>query len=191
MLEDLLQDQTAVIAMEGSYSVGQLFLLEVLGRGHDVREVHPFVSKRFREALTEDHADDKDADGLAVLARWKGDLPPVRFSEEQAAYKRLSRLRTQLVRDRTRYLNRLHACLVETYGGTYKGLFKNLLSKKALQFFHQYPTVNDALAGDTEASTQVGQEKWMHLQEAGAWKETGYPAVFGQRCGLWQHTYWT
>lgn|GEM_PF-1021658 len=173
-LEELLRGVPATIAMEGSHSTGQLFLLEVLKQGHDVREVHPFVSKRFREALSEDHTDRKDAEGLAVLARWKADLPPVRFAEAQATYKRISRLRQRLVRDHARYLNRVHAVLSETYGVTYKGLFKNLASKKALRFFQQYPTINDALRGDPDAPLQVGPQAWERLRRAGSWWETTY-----------------
>lgn len=64
-LEEALADGPAVIAIEGSHSTGQLFLLELLARRHDVREVHPVASKRFREAPTEDHPDAEDADTLA------------------------------------------------------------------------------------------------------------------------------
>ena len=38
-LEEVVGGQPAVIAMEGSHATGQLFLLELLARGHDVREV--------------------------------------------------------------------------------------------------------------------------------------------------------
>jgi hypothetical protein len=62
------------------HATGQLFLLELLARRREVREGHPVASKRFREALTEDHTDAKDAAGLALLARWEGDCPTVRFS---------------------------------------------------------------------------------------------------------------
>ena len=52
-LEEVIEGRAAVIAMEGAHSTGQLFLLELLARGHDVREVQPVVSKRFRQALRE------------------------------------------------------------------------------------------------------------------------------------------
>ena len=130
VLDEVLAGEQAVIAIEGSHSTGQLFLLELLARKYDVREIQPFVSKRFRQALSDDHTDQKDASGLAELANWKCDLPPVRFSEEQATCKRRSRLREQLVGDRTRYANRLHACLSETYGAAYKPLFSDLLTTK-------------------------------------------------------------
>src|SRR5262249_27079712 len=51
----------------------------------------------------------------AQLANRKPDLPPIRFSEEQTR-KRLSRLREQLVGDRTSFANQLHACLSGTSG---------------------------------------------------------------------------
>ncbi len=173
-IEKLLHGQQGVIAMEGSYSTGQLFLLELLERQYDVREIHPMVSKRFREALTEDHTDETDADGLAFMGLWKQDLPSVRFSEEQAVCKRLSRLRDRLGRDHTRYLNRLHACLSETYGASYKGLFRDLSAKKALRFFHQYPTINDAVAGDPDVLSQISKEAWERLKGAGCWREGSY-----------------
>lgn len=176
-LEEALDGESAVIAMEGSHSTGQLFLLELLARQHDVREVHPVASKRFREALTEDHTDAKDAAGLALLARWKGDLPAVRFSEAQArmaSWKRVARLRGRLVRDRTRYANRLHACLSETYGAADKGLFPKLLAQKALRFFATSPSLNDALDGEAVVRELVGDASWAGLERAGRWREGPY-----------------
>jgi transposase len=173
-VEGLLAGRAAVIAIEGSHSTGQLFLLELLARRHDVREVQPVISERFRQALSEDHTDRKDASGLALLARWKPDLPPVRFSEAQAACKRATRLREQLVRERTRYVNRLHTALSETYGAAYKGLFADLLAKKALRFFSSYPTLNDALDAPLEVAAQLGQAAVECLERAGRWREGPY-----------------
>ena len=68
VLGEVLAGEQAVIAIEGSHSTGQLFLLELLARKYDVREIQPFVSKRFRQALSDDHTDQKDARGLAQLA---------------------------------------------------------------------------------------------------------------------------
>jgi transposase len=173
-IEAVIGAGDAVIAIEGSHSTGQLFLLELLARRHDVREVQPVVSKRFRQALSEDHTDRKDASGLALLARWKPDLPPVRFSEAQATCKRATRLREQLVRERTRYANRLHDALSETYGAAYKGLFPDLLAKKALRFFASYPTLNDALDAPGEVAAELGQAAVERLERAGRWREGPY-----------------
>jgi transposase len=173
-LEAALEGRPAVIAMEGAHSTGQLFLLELLARRHDVREVHPAASKRFREALTEDHTDAKDAAGLALLARWKADLPAVRVSATQATWKGLARLRGRLVVDRTRYANRLHACLSEPYGAAAAGLFPKLLSQKALRFFAAYPTLNAALDGGPDVRAQLGEAAWARLERAGRWGEGPY-----------------
>jgi transposase len=173
-LEEIVGDRGAVIAMEGSHATGQLFLLELLARRHDVREVQPVVSKRFRQALSEDHTDRKDASGLALLARWKADLPAVRLSEAQAVCKRVTRLREQLVRDRTRYVNRLHAGLSETYGAAYKALVADLLAKKALRFFARYPTLNDALDASSEVAALLGPAAVERLERAGRWREGAY-----------------
>lgn len=172
-LEEMAGDG-ARIAFEGSHATGQLFLLELLARGHDVREVQPVVSKRFRQALSEDHTDRKDAGGLALLARWKPDLPAVRFSEAQATCKRLTRLREEVVRDRTRYANRLHAALSETYGAVYKTLFVDLLAKKALAFFTAHPTLNDARADPGGVAAEVGADCWERLARSGRWTEGPY-----------------
>jgi transposase len=173
-LEEVLAGEPAAIAMEGAHATGQLFLLELLARRHDVREVHPVASKRFREALTEDHTDAKGAAGLALLARWKADLPAVRFSAAQAAWKRFARLRGRLVADRTRYTNRLHACLGETYGAAAVGLFPKLLAQKALRFFAAYPTLNDAVDGGAAVREQLGEAAWERLTQAGRWREGPY-----------------
>jgi transposase len=173
-VEGLLAGQAAVIAIEGSHATGQLFLLELQAHQYDVREVQPVVSKRFRQALSEDHTDRKDASGLALLAQWKADLPSVRFSEVQALCKQATRLREQLVRDRTRYVNRLHAGLSETYGAAYKGLFADLLAKKALGFFSSYPTLNDALDAPNEVAGLVDQAAAERLEQAGRWREGPY-----------------
>jgi transposase len=174
VLGEVLAGEQAVIAIEGSHSTGQLFLLELLARQYDVREIQPFVSKRFRQALSDDHTDQKDARGLAQLASWKPDLPPIRFSEEQATCKRLARLREQLVGDRTRYANRLHACLSETYSAVYKPLFSDLLANKALDFFAKYPTLNDALEAADEIKVLLGEQAWSSLHQAGRWHEGLY-----------------
>jgi transposase len=174
VLGEVLAGEQAVIDIEGSHSTGQLFLLELLARKYDVREIQPFVSKRFRQALSDDHTDQKDARGLAQLANWKPDLPRIRFSQEQATCKRLSRLREQLVGDRTRYANRLHACLSETYGAVYKPLFSDLLANKALGFFAKYPTLNDALEAADEIKALLGEQAWSSLHQAGRWQEGLY-----------------
>ncbi|MCX6011982.1 MAG: IS110 family transposase [Chloroflexi bacterium] len=176
-LEELLEGRKATFAIEGAASVGQLFLLELLRQGHDLREVHPKISKNVREMFTEDHTDRKDASGLAYAVRFVPSLPSIGLSSEQAAAKRLSRLRERLVRDRTRHINRLHACLTETYGFVYHKFFREVSSKKALQFFKQYPALNDALAHPEEVRKEIGAEAWQAVKTVGKWTDGNYMRV--------------
>lgn len=176
-LEELLEGRKATFAIEGAASVGQLFLLELLSQGHDLREVHPKVSKNVREMFTEDHTDKKDASGLAYAVRFVPSLPSIGLSSEQAGAKRLSRLRERLVRDRTRHINRLHACLTETYGFVYHDFFRELSSKKALRFFKQYPALNDALAHPEEVRGEISAKAWQAIQAVGQWTDSVYMRV--------------
>lgn len=176
-LEELLAGRKATFAIEGAASAGQLFPLELLSQGHDLREVHPKVSKNVREMFTEDHTDKKDASGLAYAVRFVPSLPSIGLSSEQAAAKRLSRLRERLVRDRTRHINRLHACLTETYGAVYHQFFRELSSKKALRFFKQYPSLNDALANPEEVRSKIDDEAWQAVETVGQWTDGVYMRV--------------
>jgi transposase len=176
-LEEILEGRKATFAIEGAASVGQLFLLELLSQGHDLREVHPKVSKNVREMFTEDHTDKKDASGLAYAVRFVHSLPSIGLSSEQAAAKRLSRLRERLVRDRTRHINRLHACLTETYGAVYHQFFREVSTKKALRFFKQYPSLNDALANPEEVRITIGNEAWQAVESVGQWTDGVYMRV--------------
>ena len=176
-LDELLEGRKATFAIEGAASVGQLFLLELLNQGHDLREVHPKVSKSVREMFTEDHTDKKDASGLAYAVRFVPSLPSIGLSSEQAAAKRLSRLRERLVRDRTRHINRLHACLTETYGAVYHQFFRELSSKKALCFFKQYPSLNDVLANPEEVRKKIGYKAWQAVKTIGKWTDGAYMRV--------------
>ena len=173
-LETFLEGRKAIFAIEGSASLGHLFLLDLLSRGYDLRELQPQVSKNVRQLFTEDHTDEKDAAALAYAARLVFSLPRVRLSLEQAAAKRLSRMRVRLVRDRTRYINRLHACLTESYGATYRSLFKEIASEKGLRFFREYPTINDAVNDPKEVCWELGDKLWQTLETAGRWPEGVY-----------------
>ena len=84
-METFLEGRKAIFAIEGSASLGHLFLLDLLSRGYDLRELQPQVSKNVRQLFTEDHTDEKNAAALAYAARLVFSLPRVRLSLEQAA----------------------------------------------------------------------------------------------------------
>ena len=139
-IDSLLEgNQEVCIGIESAVSCGSLLLLYWLRRGYDLREVNPQISKRLRECLTESHPDLSDALGLAWSVSFHPDLPKVRFTQSTAAGKRLSAVRAQLIKAQTRYLNRLHVLLTESYGPLYKSLFARLKGKGAWIFFWFFP----------------------------------------------------
>lgn len=105
------------------------------------------------------------------------DLPKVRLTLTTAALKKLGRLRQRLVKPQTALLNQLHALLTESYGSTYKVLFPKLKSKKALEFFHTFPTLDDALAELPRVQKLLGEEKARILAQAGKWGGSVYLRV--------------
>ena len=144
-----------------------MVLLHWLRQGYDIREVNPQISKRLRECFTESHIDISDAQGLAWSVRFHSHLPKVRLTVITASWKRLSRLRARLVKAQTGLYNRLHSLLAESYGAVYK-------SKKALEFFQAFPTLDDALNDLPRVRSLLGEEKAALLEGAGRWGEDLY-----------------
>jgi len=168
------QGQGVRIGVEGAATCGAIVLLHWLRQGYDIREVNPQISKRLRECFTEAHTDASDAQGLAWSVRFHPNLPQVRLTVTTAAWKRLSRLRTRLVKAQTGLYNRLHSLLAESYGAVYKRLFPKLKSKRALEFFQVFPTLDDALNDLPQVRSLLGEEKAALLEEAGRWGEDVY-----------------
>jgi len=168
------QGQGVRIGVEGAATCGAIVLLHWLRQGYDIREVNPHISKQLRECFTEAHTDASDAQGLAWSVRFHPDLPQVRLTVTTAAWKRLSRLRTRLVKAQTGLYNRLHSLLAESYGVVYKRLFPKLKSKGALEFFQVFPTLDDALNDLPQVRSLLGEEKAALLEEAGRWGEDLY-----------------
>jgi len=168
------QGQGVRIGIEGAATCGAMVLLHWLRQGYDIREVNPQISKRLRECLTESHTDISDAQGLVWSVRFHPHLPKVRLTVTTAAWKRLSRLRARLVKARTGLYNRLYSLLAESYGAVYKRLFPNLKSKRALEFFQAFPTLDDALDDLPQVRSLLGEERARLLEEAGRWGEGLY-----------------
>ena len=165
--------RTTQIAIESYGSYGKLFIYDLLRKGYDIREVNPHISKKLSQLYSEEHSDLKDAESLAKALLLIPNLPKVASSDKQQWLAKLTRTRRKLVKDLNGYLNRLHIALTESYGVVYKKLFKILAMKKALQFFEDYPTINDSLA-DERARKRLCQEKWELLEQAGKWEDEAY-----------------
>ena len=161
------------IAIESYGSYGKLFIYDLLRKGYDVREVNPHISKKLAGLYSEEHSDQRDAESLAKALLLIPNLPKVAIAERQQWLAKLTRTRRKLVKDLNGYLNRLHIALTESYGVVYKKLFKTLSMKKSLQFFEDYPTVNDSLS-DGRAKELLGEEKWELLSQAGKWEDNSY-----------------
>jgi len=165
--------KTTQIAIESYGSYGKLFVYDLLKKGYDVREVNPHISKKLSGLYSEEHSDQKDAEILAKALLLIPDLPRISITDKKQWLAKLTRTRRKLVKDLNGYLNRLHIALAESYGFVYKKLFKILFAKKALQFFEDYPTINDSLS-DKNAKKRIGEEKWDLLKQAGKWRDTYY-----------------
>jgi len=165
--------KTTQIAIESYGSYGKLFVYDLLKKGYDVREVNPHISKKLSGLYSEEHSDQKDAEILAKALLLIPDLPRISITDKKQWLAKLTRTRRKLVKDLNGYLNRLHIALAESYGFVYKKLFKILFAKKALQFFEDYPTINDSLS-DKNAKRRIGEEKWDLLKQSGKWRDTYY-----------------
>jgi transposase len=165
--------RTTQIAIESYGSYGKLFIYDLLRKGYDIREVNPHISKKLSQLYSEEHSDQKDAESLAKALLLIPDLPKVAITDKQQWMAKLTRTRRKLVKDLNGYLNRLHIALTESYGVVYKSLFKILSMKKSLQFFHDYPTINDSVS-DKRVKERLGKSKWDLLHQAGRWEDHAY-----------------
>lgn len=162
------------IAIESYGSYGKLFIFELLKKGCDIREVNPSISSKLTDLFTEEHSDRRDAETFAKALHLIPNLPKVSFTESKLWLSKLSRLRAKIVKDSNGYLNRLHIALTESYGAVYKRLFKSLSSRKALDFFEAYPTINDSVSHKRKVKTLIGEAAWDLLREAGQWEISFY-----------------
>jgi transposase len=124
---------TRVIGIEGSGSYGAAVAQRLLQAGDDVREVPAFKSHRERKKNpSRGKSDVNDAIAIAqVVARGEGLSSPLRKAIYQDL-KLLSDHRDQLVRARTRLINRAHKDLVVSHPG-YEKRIPMLTSKKNLK----------------------------------------------------------
>lgn len=120
-----------VIGVEGGGSYGAGLARHLLDAGEDVYEVPAFLSYRERKRNpSRGKSDPADAVAIArVAARGEG-LCSVRRSEIFVELKLLSDHRDQLVRARTRLINRTHKDLVISHPG-YETQIPKLNSKKS------------------------------------------------------------
>ena len=102
--------------MENSGSLGKGFAQFLLAQGEaDVREVVPHRTAQYRRrGRTQDKTDTADALAMARLLRAEGGvLPRVQADDRSTELRLLSDHRDNLVADRTRLINQLHAQMLQ------------------------------------------------------------------------------
>lgn len=101
-----------LIGVEGSSSFGAPVARFLVGRGFEVREVPPQLSRRERiRTRRAGKSDPGDAIAIARVAAREVDLPPVRMPGKTADLALLVEAREDVVAEMTRVRNRVHADL--------------------------------------------------------------------------------
>jgi transposase len=110
------QQQQIQWGVENSGSLGKGFAQFLLAQGEgDVREVVPHRTAQYRRrGRTQDKTDTADALAMARLLRAEGEaLPQVHADDRSTELRLLSDHRANLVADRTRLINQLHAQMLQ------------------------------------------------------------------------------
>jgi transposase len=137
-----------LFAVEGSGGVGRALALYLARQGQRVVEVPPAMTARERRRLREPGKSDLgDALAIARVAAREAGLPAVANSGSTRQLRELVDYREQLVQERTRIINRLHADLVELWPG-YQEQVKNLISKRWLRRVETFLAGNQASRAD-------------------------------------------
>ena len=115
-------DLRTVVGIEGSASFGAALARSLVAAGQAVREVPPVLSRRERgRTRRAGKSDPGDALAIARVTLREPDLPPVRMVDASLELRLLVEAREDLVAERTRVRNRLHAdlrTLLPGYGAT-------------------------------------------------------------------------
>lgn len=110
------QSDTRLWGIENSGSLGQGFAQFLLAQGErDVREISPQRTAHYRRrGRTQDKTDAADALAIARLLHAEGEqLPLVRADDASTELRLLSDHRGNLVGERTRFINQLHAQMLQ------------------------------------------------------------------------------
>lgn len=136
-----------VIAMEDSYSYGEGLARFLFSAGLEVKTVNPALTRRERSYMSHpEKSDIQDARGVvrATILEGIGRLPSFKITPNSELSKELRALvydRDFIVKEQTRLKNQLHRLLHQSYSGHYSKIFKSPFSKKALNFWHEFPSL--------------------------------------------------
>jgi len=133
-----------LFGLEAGYGYGQRIATYLKKQGFEVKVVSPVLVDRKRKYETHpEKSDSLDALGVArVLLQRSDSLPSFTIAHPDRVSKEIKELvldRESQVKEQTRLKNQLHSLLHRTYGSSYKELFKNPFSLKALKHWKRCP----------------------------------------------------
>lgn len=135
------KDLKIIYGLEDSGSYGKALKEFLLEKERTVLEVNPMKTNRQKDFYGQDKSDPIDATCVAsVVLRSYQRLPKLKKSTSvYESIRQAERFREILVKTKTQNVNRLHFYLTHTWMGSYKELFRKILSNCALEFFTQFP----------------------------------------------------
>ena len=134
-----------VFGLEDTSGSGEFLARFLFNHGYEVKTINPVLVKRERDYETHPEKSDlADALGVAkVLIQRIDSVPAYNISETTEVsrdIRALTKDRETIVLEQTRLKNQLHALLHHSFGSGYKTLFRDVFSKKALLFWHNFPS---------------------------------------------------
>jgi len=134
-----------VFGLEDTAGSGELLARYLFNQGYEVKTINPVLVKRERDYETHPEKSDlADALGVAkVLIQRIDNVPDYNISETTEVsrdIRALTKDRETIVLEQTRLKNQLHALLHHSFGSMYKSLFRDVFAKKALLFWHNFPS---------------------------------------------------
>jgi transposase len=139
--------------VESTGWVGRGIACFLLEQGEAVVDVRGSLTDRQRQRLRgQGKSDPRDALAIARITAREENLPPVRIDSLSRDLKLLCDYRAQLIAERTRTANRLHADLVSLRPGYERAI-------RALTSTAQVERADDLLAGDTSVQATLARRR--------------------------------
>ncbi len=161
------------IVIEGAHLLGYTTLWEFRKAGFELFELPPYRAHKLNHLLCESHNDVDDAEAAATAGlHFERSVVPLFLDKKKQILYTLCRFRHQLVKEKTRHINRLHKLLSESYGWVYKKLKRSypLESKYGRKFFQKYPSLNTAIEKKVELKEELGEEIYRLVVKSGKWQ---------------------
>lgn len=135
------KDLKIIYGLEDSGSYGKGLKEFLLEKERTILEINPMKTNRQKDFYGQDKSDPIDATCVAsIVLRSHEELPELKKSTSvYESIRQAERFREILVKSKTQNVNRLHFYLTHAWMGSYKELFRSLLSNQALELFSRFP----------------------------------------------------